>query len=527
MHFATSKQVQLITALFFLLLLSLPKAFAADLPLMTWERGKVQNVVLGGAAVPENWQLELSDGKNLHLKFDRSNPNKKGFVVYSIYIPNNFKEGSYFVTVVKSNKIQDSIVAGINVIPMQSYEITKMPRDLKMVIFFLGILITVLSTSRARKYQDLSFLRVVLDEESPTYLEKIAKRKFSTLALASIFREKTSENSRVTLLEYFGKRNDAFIQKLSPHLYKFFPIISVFLGLLGGTLGASSHPDLPYFVFVVFLLLGFLDIRSAFLASLAYISMQIILGNATSMNSLFALSFALLGVTCSSLVGEICRELIKIDWENGTSPRKLKAFAVSTNLISASMAGFFFVISTLIKQSLSGKSIQQYETIYFLAFSVFLVTISKFYIYDYLDNWVKGSRKLVRQSFRVIRPINPLGVSLYMLAIFTLGYSWSQRVTSAIIIALTLSLPVALLLIPRTGTMRFSMPNKIPNNIVAECVLVFLLTYALIQVITLQPMAVLQRSEVTLLVAFSIVTLHALVFSFLKTNSIECQEIIA
>jgi hypothetical protein len=38
---------------------SIPQASAADVPLLTWERGKEQNIVLGGGAITNNWQIVL------------------------------------------------------------------------------------------------------------------------------------------------------------------------------------------------------------------------------------------------------------------------------------------------------------------------------------------------------------------------------------------------------------------------------------------------------------------------------------
>ena len=49
------------------LILSTPAASAADVPVLTWEKGKVHNLVLGGYTSANIW--------NIHLE----SPNKSGF----------------------------------------------------------------------------------------------------------------------------------------------------------------------------------------------------------------------------------------------------------------------------------------------------------------------------------------------------------------------------------------------------------------------------------------------------------------
>jgi hypothetical protein len=68
--------------------LSIPQASAVDVPLLTWERGKEQNIVLGGGATTNNWQIVLVQKKKIILQFSKSKISKEGFVVYSATMPN-------------------------------------------------------------------------------------------------------------------------------------------------------------------------------------------------------------------------------------------------------------------------------------------------------------------------------------------------------------------------------------------------------------------------------------------------------
>ena len=63
------------------LCLSIPQASAVDVPLLTWERGKEQNIVLGGGAITNDWQIVLVQKNEVILKFSKSKLNKEGLVV--------------------------------------------------------------------------------------------------------------------------------------------------------------------------------------------------------------------------------------------------------------------------------------------------------------------------------------------------------------------------------------------------------------------------------------------------------------
>ena len=86
---------------FFLLLIPLlgsVPAFALDTPLLTWEQGKSQSVVLGGPTAGQAWKVELvSENLNYRASFSSSRLNKNGFRVYSINLPNQLPQGNYVI----------------------------------------------------------------------------------------------------------------------------------------------------------------------------------------------------------------------------------------------------------------------------------------------------------------------------------------------------------------------------------------------------------------------------------------------
>jgi hypothetical protein len=41
------------------LIMSVPMASAADIPVLTWEKGKEHNIVLGGNGIVKDWKIQL------------------------------------------------------------------------------------------------------------------------------------------------------------------------------------------------------------------------------------------------------------------------------------------------------------------------------------------------------------------------------------------------------------------------------------------------------------------------------------
>jgi hypothetical protein len=61
-----ANRVKKIFALAALLFIVSPiSASVAEIPFLTWERGQLQEVVLGGQAASENWRVELQ-GNGIH-----------------------------------------------------------------------------------------------------------------------------------------------------------------------------------------------------------------------------------------------------------------------------------------------------------------------------------------------------------------------------------------------------------------------------------------------------------------------------
>ena len=136
------------------LLLSAPVASAADIPVLTWEKGKEHNIVLGGNGIVNNWKIQLESLDNSPLFFKKSRVDDRGFVVYSVNIPDSFPSGIF--NVVTTNAQEDGkVVAGVRIVEMSDYNLIQIPTKLFIILFTLIILISTLSMLRMQKYEKI------------------------------------------------------------------------------------------------------------------------------------------------------------------------------------------------------------------------------------------------------------------------------------------------------------------------------------------------------------------------------------
>jgi hypothetical protein len=85
------------TFLAIFLVLGLAPANAQDIPLLTWERGKVQSVVLGGGETSKGWKVYLKSQENSVTELSSSTANTNGFIVYSLNVPRDLATGAYSI----------------------------------------------------------------------------------------------------------------------------------------------------------------------------------------------------------------------------------------------------------------------------------------------------------------------------------------------------------------------------------------------------------------------------------------------
>jgi hypothetical protein len=138
--------------------LGAPAASAADIPLLTWERGKEQNIVMGNTDIPSTWTIKLVGDGYQPITFRVSTKAADGTIVYSVQLPNEIPIGIYSVQVFDTQGQLSTIVAGVDVINLQTFEVVSIPSPLKFLLLSIVFLIASITTLRSKKYANLSYV---------------------------------------------------------------------------------------------------------------------------------------------------------------------------------------------------------------------------------------------------------------------------------------------------------------------------------------------------------------------------------
>ena len=331
---------------------AIPNSSAADIPSLTWERGKEQNIVLGGNSIPASWTIRMSDENDRNsLTFVRSKPNAQGYLVYSVAVPSTYPVGYYAVKVFGEGSTSGSLVAGVNITAMRTYSITQIPTDLRNIILWLALIITSFSTMRSKKYAKHSYLRqqdliesqaLVVDKRFPKLFYQAYKLRQSVFAL-----------NTSSLFKYFLKRNGTFIHKLDPRLWILMPVIGVIVGLVSGFATKASVPIIPVYFLGALALIGLIDSYSGFFAAFSFATAQVMLGQATSLRDFLILITLGLSWSCFVLFGDLLFAMAKRDFKGIKLIGKEAGSKEAIIIPSATLAGSLFYYLQFLAHSLS------------------------------------------------------------------------------------------------------------------------------------------------------------------------------
>ena len=154
--------------------LSMAPANAQDIPVLSWEKGKEHNIVLGGNSLVKNWKIQLVSQNSAPLDFTQSKIDPKGYVVFSVQIPDSYPSGVYTVETTGLN-VPKKIVAGVKVVDLSDYNLIQIPTKLILILLTLIFLISTLSIMRMQKYERIEYLRAKPVETLPGIFNLFAK----------------------------------------------------------------------------------------------------------------------------------------------------------------------------------------------------------------------------------------------------------------------------------------------------------------------------------------------------------------
>jgi len=517
---------KLISGLFatLFLFLSAPLASAADIPLLTWERGKEQNIVLGGYASSGNWRIELNGLESKPLTFHPSSVNSKGYLVYSVQLPKDFKLGSYTINVFGGASTKPSVVAGVNVIGMTTYAVTQIPADLKFLLLSLAFIVSIFGVIRARKYSVHSYPREITLMEDGSLVHDA--RFPRSLYKAYQIRTNAISGLKPSPFKFFVGRDSRFLHFISPVLWTAFPGAALVLGLAAGFATQDRIPNIPIYYLAGLAVVGLADSYSGVFGAFGFAAAQIMLGNVTSLRAVLILIAFGIGWTLPGLFGDLLYLMSQRDFKVKEVDRAGKGITQILLVVSALFVGLFFYFAQILADSLSTGIRTHLTYLVASAAGLTLLYIGKNVLVSLFEKKLINSGNATFERFEISGLASPTAATLFALWTFAMAYVWSESWTTAVIMAGIIAAPVAALLV-RLSKPEIKRLARWNRNVYFELLIVLTLSTGLFLYIGKLPLLVARKSEIMLAIGMVPVLLHALLASLYDVTGLRNMDLIS
>jgi hypothetical protein len=497
--------------------LGAPAASASDIPLLTWERGKEQNIVMGNTDIPSTWTIKLVGDGYQPLTFRVSTRGTDGTIVYSVQIPSEMPIGTYSVQVLDTEGQLTTIVAGVDVIEMQTFEVVSIPSPLKFLLLSIVFLIAGVTTLRSKKYANLSYVhhRSLIEEGTLMHDARFPPvlYKFYTL------RAKSFDSLKSTLFRFLMSRDSEFLHRISPLAWTLLPGVAFVLGAFASIVTGEDLPNIPVAVLLLLVVIGLLDALSGFYVAAGFITLQIVLGHVTNLSQLLAvvsisLSWTLIGVIADLFYLTSIKDLNS----KGSSENRI----ISLFLASA-VAGGLFIFAQVLTNSFSVNLREDSQLINLLGVLVGLIFMGRTSFREKFDS--RELNQVTTVHYVTTRIISGM-FALIMWALFALtAYSWSQSLSTALVSASAFSIPLFALVV-RFAQPEIKLLDKWRRNVYLEALLVLVITYGLFEFVARLPYPIVQRSQIYIVIAFIPAILHSLLSSLYDISESKRKEVV-
>lgn len=500
--------------------LATPLASAFDAPLLTWERGRTQQVVLGGGDFTSGWIVRFEGGSEAPLDFTRSEPNEAGYVVYSVAIPESYEPGSYSVATYGEGSPR-TIVAGITLIPGQSITPVDSLYDLTLIVFFFVLLTVAVSALRTRKYANLQYsltqpLRLDEDEVAPV------GRRFSMDVISKV-RANNLSDLRPSVFKFLLISEGELLYRLSPRIYSLAPFIGLLIGTLAGfeTVRNGGLVETSAAIFLAIFLLAAIDPYSGIFALLSFGVVEVVAGELSSVRDLLilmAMAFSLVG---SVLLAALLKYGAAFDFPSSKNPKSSFALVVRSSLAALFGAAMYYFGNLLANSIWYSEAPNRQVEPEHLAI-VFTALLLRSLIFA---TKVKSDEEqsLNQEEFTIARLNSPSTAGVIHLVIFAFTYIWTEDALRALIISTLFAISYYLIFI----NFESSAPDfflRLPRNVAIESLSVAALALLAFTQIANRPLLSDEQSFWFLIISIIPVIIHALLCAIWTTS--EDKEIL-
>ena len=488
---------------------------AEEIPILTWERGKEQNIVLGGQTAQSHWDIYLVDSTNkVSLHFAQSVANSKGFIVYSVVLPDTAPLGAYHLEA-KGKDGTDKVVAGVQIIARAYYTITQIPTDLRLLFIFYALFTSTFSIIRGRRYSFLAFARHSRFKSHELDVDPESKPKIaSILQPLYTFRLRRQLGMDMSFLRFVTLRDGEVLHKAAPNIWAILPFVTFLAGTYEAVMmqGHQVIPHMNMLVYVLFCLVGAMDAASGFSAAIGFFLTQILFVDISSLRSILIDATFTMPWFAPSMLASIYYMTLKIDFFDYFTKFGARTKIALTLAISSIFGGASVVFAAVLLQSLL---INQFTSSFMrwpLGFIIVGALIAKNLLNELIDMRVLKKDSPVKvevESIYVARVLSPSFAVLLAIGVLGLIYVWIQQFVPALIVTLLLVLPYALLFVIFPEFAGRKMPT-FPRNITIEATLMAVVAGLVFFGIEKLPIEVIQKSKTFILLGVVPSVLHAL-----------------
>ena len=494
-------------ALAFGILFSAP-ASALDIPLLTWEQGKSQSVVLGGPTASENWEVSLVAASGVSKPFRASSANEGGFRVYTIDVSSLQAEGRYTVETQGPGSPR-TVVSEVLIVPAKRYEVPRAPYDLLFILLFLASFTTVAVSIRRVRTKVTSFPNRIGDIEG-----LVSGEDLSTIKR---FKANSLESKRV---RFIGALPESFLKTLlvADSNFTFSLPLRGFISLpgasilLGGCLFLTHESSKPFsqlsILFLIFLLAtSIFDLFSGLFGAVTFLALHVALsGTLDIRNGLSAL--VLVGVFLFPALFNLAGNLTS----STLNPTTRATYALFTLL------GVFYIPCAYLvtKSLLFDVSLSAAGVPYLLVSALVLVVIKNKLLNRFITSGADSVEMRATET-EIPRLFSNGAILGFFIALTVLFINWTEEFSISIAAALAWSVPLLLSSIRFEGAfLRFLSP--IPRIVWLEVGIVVGLSFGLFQLVRTLPYLVQDSSALLLLILSIPTALHSL-FVLLVSSS--------
>ena len=485
-----------------------PSANALDIPLLTWEQGKSQSVVLGGPTASENWQVSLVAASGVSKPFRASSANEGGFRVYTIDVNTSQAEGRYTIETQGPGSPRN-VVSEVLIVPTERYQVPRAPYDLLFILLFLAIFITVSVSIRRVRTKVTSFPNRIADIEglvSGEDLSTIKRFKANSFESRRVrFVEALPESFLKTLL--VADSNFAF--SLPGRGFISLPGASIFLGGCLFFTHESSEPFSQVSILLLIFLLAtsIFDLFSGLFGAVTFLALYVALsGSLDIRNALSAL--VLVGVFLFPALFNLAGNLTS----STLSPSTRASYALFTLL------GIFYIpCAYLVVKSLRfDVSLTAVGVPYLLVSALVFVAIKNRLLSQFLTTGADSVEKRTPET-EIPRLFSNGTILGFFIALTVLFINWTEEFTISIAAALAWSVPLMLSSVRFEGAFLRKL-SPIPRLIWLEVGVVIVLIFGLFQLVRTLPYLVEDSSALLLLILAIPAAIHSL-FVLLVSSS--------